>query len=98
MTKNGLELTGPFSSHNACDKCAESGSHIVYVKSDFSGTVGRGRRTLGDVLSFMSDRNQNSKLSANNDFDNQGSYTIPSKMNSLEKDNLSFDPNEDPPF
>ena len=32
-----------------------------------------------------------SNLSANNDFDNQGTYTIPSKMNSLDDDNLDFD-------
>lgn len=36
-------------------------------------------------------------LSANNDFDEQGkaSYTIPSKMNSLDDDNINFDPSND---
>lgn len=41
-----------------------------------------------------------SKLNANNDFDSEGgTYTMPSKMNSLEDDNLDFDPtNDDTPF
>ena len=34
-----------------------------------------------NIASFYPNENQNSKLSANNDFDNQGTYTIPSKMN-----------------
>ncbi|MBB77665.1 MAG: replicative DNA helicase [Crocinitomicaceae bacterium] len=51
-----------------------------------------------NIASFYPNENESSKLSANNDFDNQSSYTIPSKMNSLEKDNLNFDPNDKPPF
>ena len=37
-------------------------------------------------------------MDANDDFDKQGSYTIPSKMNSLETDNLDFNSNEESPF
>ena len=36
-----------------------------------------------------------SPLPTNNDFDNQGTYTIPSKMNSLKDDGLNFDSSGD---
>ncbi len=36
-----------------------------------------------------------SPLPANNDFDNQGTYTIPSKMNTLKDDGLDFNSHED---
>ena len=41
-----------------------------------------------------------SPLPTNNDFDNQGTYTIPSKMNSLKDDGLNFDSSgdDDSPF
>lgn len=37
-------------------------------------------------------------FSANNDFDNQGSYTIPSRMNSLDNDDLNFSSDGETPF
>ena len=39
-------------------------------------------------------------LAANNEFDNQGSYTMQSKMNTLENENHDFDTNNegDTPF
>ena len=37
-------------------------------------------------------------MGANDDFDNQGTYTIPSKMNSLDDDNLDFNQNDEAPF
>lgn len=37
-------------------------------------------------------------LSANNEFDNQSSYTIPSRMNSLDNDDLNFSTDGETPF
>ncbi|MEJ6777746.1 MAG: replicative DNA helicase [Crocinitomicaceae bacterium] len=56
-----------------------------------------------NVEGFSPDPNAaiHSKIGANDDFDKQGSYTIPSKMNPLESDNdnLDFDASGDaPPF
>lgn len=51
---------------------------------------------FNDTPNFPSE----SPLPVNGDFDNQGTYTIPSKMNSLKDDDLNFDSsdNEDNPF
>jgi replicative DNA helicase len=51
---------------------------------------------------FKADPNvpNHTNLAANNEFDNQGSYTMQSKMNELENDNHDFDTNNegDTPF